>query len=185
MVADDVTTDVSEVQETAEEAAERRAAEAYPTGGEWQAGVLAGLIGGAAMGIVWSFQNPGILEAAIPALYGLSGGLAGWVVHMVHSAIFGVVFAAIVSRPAVRNYGEREVSATGVGIVYGVVLWIVAAGIVMPIWLDAVGFVGAPALPNLTLLGLVTHLLYGLLLGAAYPALTKTFRPESESPIVG
>lgn len=185
MVADsDVSGDVSGVESTEEVAEERRVAEEYEAGGEWQAGVLGGLLGGAVMGIVWSFQNPAILDAAIPALYGLSGGLAGWVVHMVHSAVFGVVFAYLMTRRSLRRYGEREASATGAGIVYGVLVWIVAAGIVMPYWLDAVGFAGAPPLPNLTILGLVTHVLYGLFLGAAYPALVRTFRPEGRSPIM-
>jgi hypothetical protein len=186
MVADtDVSSDVSGVESTEEVAEERRVAEQYEVGGEWQAGVLGGLIGGAVMGVVWTFQSPGVLEAAIPALYGLSGGLAGWIVHMVHSAVFGLVFAALLTRGSLRRYGERVASATGTGVVYGVVLWIVAAGLVMPYWLSAVGFAGAPPLPNLSTMGLLTHVLYGLFLGVAYPTLARTFRPEGQSPIMG
>jgi hypothetical protein len=136
-----------------------------------QAGVVAGLVGGFVMGIMLTMQMTPVIENAIPALWGLSGGLAGWVVHMSNSAVLGVVFAAIASAGALREYADSTGTSTALGIAYGVVLWVVLAAIVMPIWLDAVGFPMAPAVPNFNPMSLVGHVVYGAVLGAVYPML--------------
>jgi hypothetical protein len=134
---------------------------------DWQAGVVGGLVGGAAMGVmITMMMMPAVIEMAIPALYGLSGGLAGWVVHMAHSAILGVVFAAIAGTGVVSGVGRSAVA----GLVYGVVLWAVLAALVMPIWLQTLGFPAAPPFPNFALPGsLPAHAVYGVLLGALVP----------------
>jgi hypothetical protein len=134
----------------------------------WQYGVEAGLIGGLVMGVLFSLLMPPVIENAIPALVGLSGGIAGWVVHMSISAVFGVVFVAALTQPRIAAVAETAGGVVGLGLAYGVILWIVAAGIVMPLWLSAVGFPSPPPLPNLGLMGLLTHLVFGLVLGASY-----------------
>ena len=136
---------------------------------DWQAGIVGGLVGGLAMGAMLSMTNAPALEGAIPALYFLApppNGLAGWVVHMSHSAILGVVFTAVAAGVGVsRNVGRSAV----VGLVYGVVLWVVLAALVMPLWLDAVGAGLGPDFPNFALPGsLPVHAVYGLLLGVVY-----------------
>lgn len=135
---------------------------------DWQAGVVGGLAGGAVMGAMITMMMQPVIEVAIPALYGLApppNGLAGWVVHMAHSAILGVVFAAVATGTGV---GRSAV----VGLVYGVVIWVVLAAVVMPLWLGAVGFAGAPPFPNFALPGsLPAHAVYGLFLGVVYAAL--------------
>ena len=137
----------------------------------WQAGVIGGIAGGFVMGIMLTMQMTPVIENAIPALWGLSGGLAGWVVHMSNSAVLGVVFAALASAGALREYSNSVGTSTALGIAYGVVLWVVLAAIVMPIWLDAVGFPMAPAVPNFNPMSLVGHVVYGGVLGATYAAL--------------
>ncbi|WP_435078211.1 histidine kinase [Halococcus sp. AFM35] len=136
---------------------------------DWQAGVVGGLVGGAAMGAMITMTMPSVIEMAIPALYGLQGGLAGWVVHMAHSAVLGVVFVAIAANTGLgRGIGRSAVA----GLVYGVVLWAVLAALVMPIWLQTLGFPGAPPFPNFALPGsLPAHAVYGVLLGALVPFL--------------
>jgi len=54
---------------------------------DWQAGVVGGIAGAVAMAVLVSIMNAAVLQGAIPALYGLSGGVAGWVVHLSHGAI--------------------------------------------------------------------------------------------------
>ncbi|WP_129114144.1 histidine kinase [Halegenticoccus tardaugens] len=137
--------------------------------GNWKAGVVAGLAGGLVMGAMLSLLMTPVIEAAIPALYGLSGGIAGWTIHMANSAILGVVFAALAG--ALPRYAETPLESAGLGAVYGVVLWVVLAGFVMPIWLAAVGFPMAPPIPNLDPMSLVGHVVYGAILGATYPTL--------------
>ena len=136
---------------------------------DWQAGVVGGLIGGAVMGTMITVMSTPTIAVAIPALYGLApppNGLAGWIVHMSHSAVLGVVFAAVASSSVGSGIGRSAVA----GLVYGAVLWAVLAALVMPIWLQAVGFPQAPPFPNFALPGsLPPHLVYGVLLGIAYP----------------
>lgn len=134
---------------------------------EWQSGVVGGLVGGALMGVMLSLMMAPVIQNAIPALWGLSGGLAGWFIHMANSAILGVGFAAIAK--ALPKYTGSVGRSTALGAAYGVVLWVVLAALVMPVWLSAVNFAGAPPLPNFNPMSLVAHLLYGIGLGATYP----------------
>jgi len=136
--------------------------------GSWVSGLVGGLAGGAAMGLMISIMMAPVIEAAIPGLYGLSGGLAGWVVHMSHSAVLGVVFAAVMG--ALGRFSDSVGATIGIGAVYGVVLWAVLAALVMPVWLGALGFPAAPPFPNFALPGsLPAHVVYGVVLGAIYP----------------
>ena len=135
--------------------------------GDWQAGVVGGILGAAVMAIAVSAMNPPTLIGGIPGLYTLSGGIAGWVVHLSHGAILGVVYAAIVEADlvSVDSVGKY----LGAGIVWGIITWGLLAAIVMPIWLSAVGFPQAPPLPNFAVPSLIWHLLYGIVLGIIYP----------------
>lgn len=140
--------------------------------GDWQSGVVGGLAGGLVFGALLSLMMPAVMEVAIPALYGLEGGLAGWFIHMTHAAIFGVVFAAIVPYALDEMPTAREI--VGLGVVYGAILWVLMAVFLMPVWLSAVGFAGAPPVPNVDWMSFVGHLLYGAVLGGVYAALRAT-----------
>lgn len=134
--------------------------------GSWISGMVGGLAGGAVMGLMMTIMMTPVIEMAIPAMYGLSGGLLGWIVHMSHSAVLGVVFVAIMGALGRSGVGL----SVGIGAVYGVALWAVLAALVMPIWLAAVGFPAAPPFPNFALPGsLPAHVVYGVVLGAVYP----------------
>ncbi|MBX0295224.1 histidine kinase [Haloarcula nitratireducens] len=145
------------------------AAETDVTLADWQAGVLGGILGAAVMAVLISLTSPPVLQGAIPGLYGLSGGVAGWVVHLSHGAVLGVAFAAVAERglPADRSIG----STLGLGVVWGVVTWLVLAALVMPLWLGAVGFPQAPPFPNFAVPSLLWHVVYGGVLGITYAAL--------------
>jgi len=155
-------------QETQQRTQAIERTETVPDGSSWQHGVEAGLIGGLVMGVLFSVLTPPVIENAIPALVGLSGGIVGWVVHMSISAVFGVVFVAASTQPRLAAVAESPAGVVGLGLAYGVILWIVAAGVAMPLWLSAVGFPSPPPLPNLAVMGLFTHLVFGLVLGASY-----------------
>ena len=140
----------------------------------WRAGIVGGVIGGIVFGAMIQMTMRPILAAAIPALWGLSGLGAGWVVHLVDAAIFGLVFAAIVESTGLGAYAASRRTGWLVGGVWGIVLWLLAAGIVMPIWLSAVGFPMAPPLPNLNPQTLPGHVGYGLVLGLVYPYVRRS-----------
>lgn len=134
----------------------------------WQSGLVGGLVGGLVFGAMMSAMMTPVMEMAIPAMYGIEGptGLAGWVIHMSNSAALGVVFGGLAGRAGLEGTGRT----VGAGLVYGAVLWAALAAVVMPVWLGAVGFPGAPPLPNLNPMSLVGHLVYGLALGVVYAA---------------
>ena len=146
------------------------AAVADSTPGNWKAGVAGGLAGGLVFGAMMTAMMTNIMEMAIPVMYGIEGpaGAAGWVIHMVHSAIFGVVFAAIVGVAGLTgSSGQKQV---GAGIVYGTVLWLVLATFVMPAWVGAMGPMDPPV-PDFNPMSGVGHAVFGAILGAVYYAL--------------
>jgi hypothetical protein len=131
----------------------------------WKGGVLAGTAGALVMGAMMVVQMRPVLEVAIPSMYGLSGGAAGFAIHVAHGAVLGVGFAAVVSRT-----GEGSVpKLLGYGVAYGVALWVALAVLVMPVWLSAVGSPANPPLPNVSVTSLVGHVVFGAVVGAAYP----------------
>lgn len=135
----------------------------------WQAGVLAGVVAGTVMGVMLTTQMTPVIEKAIPAMYGLSGGLAGWVVHVSHGAVLGVAFAGLLELADATDWSTAK--TVGVGVAFGVALWVALAVLVMPVWLSAVGFPNAPAVPNVSPKSLVGHVVYGLALGGTYGVL--------------
>lgn len=137
---------------------------------DWTSAVLAGVGAGIAMGLLIQFVM-GIMPV-IGALYGVESLAAGWIAHLLHSVAFALVFAAVVSRPPLSEYAESTASIAGLGLAYGVVLWLVAAAIVMPIWMGLVGL-PSPGVPNVNPQSLVGHLVYGALLGGLYAALSR------------
>lgn len=138
----------------------------------WKGGAFAGLLGGVVMGAMLMMQMGPVIEVAIPAMYGLEGLAAGWVVHLFHSVVLGVVFAAVAS--ALPRFTDSPGKSAVLGLAYGAVLWVALAAVVMPIWLGAVGFPGAPPLPNFNPQSLVGHLAYGLILGVTFPYLRNS-----------
>lgn len=142
----------------------------FETRWAWKGGALAGLVATVAMGLAITAMQLPTLQTSIAGLYGFEGNLAvGWLAHLFHGILFGVIFAAILADPGLFRADERLWTSVLVGIAYGLLLAVVGAGIIMPIWLDAVGFPAAPSIPNLTGALLVWHLIYGLVLGIVFP----------------
>lgn len=142
-----------------------------PALGQWQAAVAGGIVGSIVMGGLMFVQMRGVLAMAIPAMYTIEGPAlaAGFALHVLHGAVLALGFAALTEAvPGVVSSAARSI---GFGVGYGVLVWAVAAVVVMPIWLSAVGFPEAPPLPNVSPLSLVAHAVYGAVLGAAVATL--------------
>jgi hypothetical protein len=137
--------------------------------GNWQAGVLGGILGALAMGALVLAMSPPVLAVAIPSLYGLAPppnpGL-GMIVHVSHGAVLGVIFAAIVGVFGVEGAGRQ----VGLGVGWGVVTWIGLAALLMPVWLSVVGSPASPPFPNFAPPSLLWHAVYGAVLGGVYTA---------------
>lgn len=151
----------------------------------WLAGALGGIVGAIGFGLLIWFLAPVFLLEAIPALYGLAPmPVVGFLVHLVHGLILGVVFGALVEREFVMTHirGEVETDALaetgpllrtiGAGLVFGVAVWAILPVLVMPVWLNAAGFADAGEVPTVASASLAGHVLYGLLLGAVYAVTT-------------
>lgn len=143
---------------------------AFETKFAWKGGLLAGVVATIVMGVAISVMALETLRVAIAGLYGFEGSLlAGWAAHLVHGALFGLIFAAFLADPALHRVGERVWKSILAGAVYGLVLTVIGAGIIMPMWLDFVGFQNPPGILDITTATLVWHLVYGAVLGALFP----------------
>lgn len=140
-------------------------------GSAWRAGVAAGLLGGIAMGVIMTFTMSDVLEDAMAGVVGLDGLFAGWIVVLSLAAVFGVVFAALMTGvPTFERYLDNPSVVASLGAAYGVVLWVAVMALAIPAWLEVVG--GAElALPFLTAAGFVVYLAYGFVLGGTFPHL--------------
>ncbi|KAB1186992.1 MULTISPECIES: ATP-binding protein [Haloferax] len=127
---------------------------------------IAGIVAGVLMGLV-SQELTGSL-AIIGALYGVMNGGVGWVLHIFHSVVFGILFAVAVTRRNPLDVLNRPVATTALGVAYGLFLWFFAGGFVMPLWLRAVGI---PAtVPSLSMPIFVAHAVWGAVFGAIFAA---------------
>ena len=127
---------------------------------------VAGLSSGVVMGLV-SQSLTGSL-AIIGALYGVMNGGVGWILHLFHSLVFGILFAVAVTRRNPWGVLQRPVATTALGGFYGLFLWFFASGFVMPLWLRAVGI---PAtVPSLSVPIFVSHAVWGVVFGAVFAA---------------
>jgi ABC-type uncharacterized transport system permease subunit len=102
----------------------------------------------------------------IGSLYGVQTPSVGWITHLFHSAVFGLLFAALCATPPIDRFVSGPLRAGFVGIGWGTILWLVAAGLFMPVWLSLLGV--PTRIPTLSLAGFVGHALWGVVLGVAY-----------------
>ncbi|MDY7081312.1 MAG: histidine kinase, partial [Halobacteria archaeon] len=81
------------------------------------------------------------------------------------------VYAIVASSDPLHGYSERLAPSVGIGIAYGVATAVLLASLLMPMWLEVVGFQNVPPLPNITLTSIVGHVVYGGVLGIIYAVL--------------
>jgi len=149
---------------------EQFATEPFEATWAWKGGAVAGLLATAAMGAVITAMDLSTLQHAISGLYGLPEGLlTGWLVHLIHGTLFGLLFALVLSDPGLYNLTDWYWKTLVAGVVYGMMLAVFGAGIIMPIWLATAGFSSPPPIPNVTVPMLIWHLVYGIVLGGVYP----------------
>lgn len=130
----------------------------------------ASLVAGAVMGGV--FQTLSGSVPVIGALYGVGNLWVGWITHLFHSLVFGLVYAALVA--LVPTTYSDTVRYYGAAFGWALTLWLVAASIVMPLWLRLVGV--SIAVPALQVPSLIAHLLWGVTLATVYRYLCSLTR---------
>lgn len=121
----------------------------------------AGIVAGVVMGVYFVLATDQL--PVIGALYGVENPLIGWITHLFHSVVFALLFAAGVFHHSLNSITQRPLGLIGAAIGWGAVLWLFAAGIIMPFWLRVIG--ESAMFPTLSPPGLISHLLWGVSLG--------------------
>ena len=146
--------------------------------GVWGGGFTGGLVGGIAMGLVLHF-GAGQIELLGALLPGPGAAVGvGWMVHMILSVLFGMAFAALVTRGVVQELVDSFTDYVVVGLLFGAVLGLFAGGFLFPLAMEQAGVATLP-LPFLPVPGVaaelvsallfaIGHLVYGLVLGAVF-----------------
>lgn len=135
----------------------------------WKVGVVVGVAGGLAMGILMLIMNEAVVAVAIPSSYFPAPpptAPVGMAVHVFHGGVLGLVFAGIVGTLGLDTPGK----VLGSGLAWGVVIWLTLAALLMPIWLGFVDSPASPPFPNFAPPSLFWHVVYGLVLGGVYLA---------------
>lgn len=135
------------------------------------AGILAGILFGIMMQMMTAPTPEGMrmpMMAMVAMVVGSTSIVAGWVYHLFNSAVIGGLFGLLLGR-RVGSVGD----GLGWGAAWGIVWWVLGGLILMPLLLGMPAFAPLAMAPmRMVAVGsLVGHLVYGLVLGAAYAKL--------------
>jgi hypothetical protein len=134
--------------------------------------VVASILGSIAFGIVMSLTLGNVLLTAIPGMYGMAGvdpmtGLfVGWAIHISHGTALGLAFGTAVT--LVPKCGSDLRYGLAAGLMYGALLWLTLATVLMPFWVGITTPM-APPVPDPQPWSFVGHLIYGGYLGLLIP----------------
>lgn len=161
---------------------ETNATSAYrrTTSEQWVAGAAGGFVGSILFGLMMMYVMPApLLEIVIPAMYGFQGPslLTGWVIHQFHGVVLGIAYVALIQAEPFRETARNLTGALGLAVVYGIITTLLLAVLLMPLWLQAVGFPAAPPFPNVgfpaTIVSMVGHIVYAIPVAVAYAVAAK------------
>lgn len=126
----------------------------------WKAGIIGSLLGGLVFGGMMAMM--GMLQT-IAGMMGSNSAVVGFIIHMMISLIFGIVFTLF----------ARMVKWDGIvsGLVFGVILWFLFPFILMPMMMGMGNM--AFQFTSASMMSLVGHLVYGLITGIVYKILAK------------
>lgn len=147
----------------------------------WKEGVAAGLLAAVASAIAITLLDATVLAEEVAGLYGFEGSLlAGWIAHLVHGTAFGLIFAVVLTDPMLSAARKTTVRTVVAAVVFGLVLAVAGAGVIMPMWLDAVGVDIGATIPRVSLALIVWHGVYGVVLGVAFAAIDGDGGPADD-----
>jgi uncharacterized membrane protein YagU involved in acid resistance len=153
-------------------------------------GAVAGVVAGVVFGVMMQMMSAPTPEGgtmpmmAMVAMVVRSQSLAvGWLYHLFNSAVIGALFAIFLGGRA-ASYG----AGLSWGAVWGLVWWVLGALILMPVLLGMPPFAALrmPPMRPVAMGSLMGHLLYGLILGAAFVRLrapTRAYPTTAARPV--
>lgn len=158
-------------------------------------GILGGLVGTAAFGLLLWLLDPEILRTTIPELYGIqAGGMTGWLSHLALGAVLGLVFGFLVTREVVLGVllADLETPALsgtgatlrfiGAGLAFGLAVWALLPVFAIPMQIGVVERGAADAFPTFAVEGLAGHAIFGALLGAVFAAVVDVTARSPGTP---
>ncbi len=125
--------------------------------------IVSGIVGGLIAGVVFGFilMRMGSLSTA-GQLINLHDPLSGFIVHLIHSAILGLIFAIIFCKGCLTFFNSALW-----GIVYGIIWWFIEPLILCP-WLTGCQISWNQGTMIQALPMLVGHIIFGFVLGVTY-----------------
>ncbi|HEV8362482.1 MAG TPA: hypothetical protein VGQ52_03105 [Gemmatimonadaceae bacterium] len=151
------------------------------------AGALAGIAGGLVFGIMMQMMSAPTPDGGSMPMMGMvamvvrsQSLVVGWIYHLFNSAVIGGLFGWLLGDRA-RSYG----AGLAWGAAWGIVWWILGALILMPLLLGMPAFASLrmPPMRPVAMGSLVGHVIYGLLLGAAYVRLRARAGGYTSTPV--
>ncbi|WP_435177328.1 hypothetical protein [Halorussus sp. AFM4] len=136
----------------------------------WVGGAVAGLAAGVAFGLYLQFAVGLFPPVSGPG--GVERLATDWAVHLFHSVVFALVYAGVATWPRAAEYADRPVTGAVLGAGYGAAVWLVAVGVAYAFW-TAARAVWVLPVPSPSLANLAGHVLYGVVLGAAFAVVRR------------
>jgi hypothetical protein len=143
-----------------------------------RAGISAGLIAGLVFGIMMTVMHAPTPEggsmpmmAMVAKVVGSTSLTIGWLYHLFNSLIIGGLFGWILGGK-IGGLG----SGLGWGAGYGLLWWVLGGLILMPMFLGMPAFapLRMPMMRPVAFASLMGHVMFGLILGAAFVPLRRT-----------
>ena len=136
------------------------------------AGIIAGLVATAALSALMMIKAqigilPGLDVIALLAAMMGTGSAAGWVLHFLIGAGYGVIFSRMSRNDTVRGAMTK-------GILLGLVGWVAMMVLLMPVMGKGLFGLSMPSETMLVpLVTLMLHVIFGAVLGASHRALAR------------
>jgi len=118
------------------------------------AAIMTGFLGSIPLGLMMQYGNPEPLIAlALPSMYGLAGPdiALGWALHQFHGIALALMFVVAVQWPPIQGSAKTLRGSLGLAVLAGVGTTALLSVLLMPLWLQAVGYPYAPTFPDLTI----------------------------------
>ncbi len=122
-------------------------------------GIVGGLAGGVIFGVIMSMMG---MMPMIAMMVGSKSVALGWIVHLIISAITGIIFAITFDK-CVTSMKKT----IGSGVAYGVIWWVLGPLMIMPLILG-MGLQFGSMFDPMKLNSLMGHIIFGVVLAVVY-----------------